>query len=104
MSVFAAGEDGYRLQTPLSFATVPEVRADGLSLIEAAGSELCIDLSGVVAADSAGLALLIDWLASARHAGKRLRYVRPPPVLLALAKLSEVAPLLEGQDIVRTDS
>ncbi len=97
MSVFTAAEGAYRLQARLSFATVPEIRPEGLALIQAAGAQLCIDLSGVSAADSAGLALLIDWLGEAASSGKQLRYSRLPPALLALAKLSEVASLLEGQ-------
>ena len=95
---FAPSEGGYRLQAPLLFATVPPLRPQGVKLIEAAGGELRMDLSGVSAVDSAGLALLIDWLACARGAGKRLFYVRVPSALMALARLSEVAPLLaEGE-------
>jgi phospholipid transport system transporter-binding protein len=96
MSDFVAADGGYRLQTALLFGTVPQLRGQGISLIEAASGELYFDLSGVTAADSAGLALLIDWLACAQAAGRRLRYGRLPPALLALAKLSDVAPLLEG--------
>ena len=91
---FARGDEGYRLQAPLLFATVASLRDQGLALIEAAGPELRLDLSAVSAADSAGLALLVDWLACARRAGKRLFYVRAPAALLALARLSEAAPLL----------
>lgn len=94
---FVAGEGGYRLQAPLLFGTVPALREQGVALIGAAPAQLHMDLSGVAAADSAGLALLIDWLACARSAGKQLRYERVPDALLALARLSDVAPLLEGE-------
>jgi phospholipid transport system transporter-binding protein len=94
---FAPGEGGYRLQAPLLFSTVPELREQGVALISAASGQLRIDLSAVTSADSAGLALLIDWLACARAAGKRLVYVRVPDALLALARLSDVAPLLAGE-------
>lgn len=93
---FTPGEGGYRLQAPLLFSTVPALREQGVALISAAQEQLQMDLSAVTAADSAGLALLIDWLASARSAGKHLRYVRAPDALLALARLSDVAPLLGG--------
>jgi phospholipid transport system transporter-binding protein len=97
---FARSEDGYRLQAPLLFATVAKLREQGVALIDAAGPELRLDLSAVSAADSAGLALLIDWLACARSGGKRLLYTRVPSALTALAQLSEVAPLLtEGQQV-----
>jgi phospholipid transport system transporter-binding protein len=94
---FVPGEGGYRLQAPLLFSSVPALREQGVALISAAQEQLRVDLSGVAAADSAGLALLIDWLACARSAGKRLCYVRVPDALLALARLSDVAPLLEGE-------
>jgi phospholipid transport system transporter-binding protein len=88
---------GYRLQAPLLFSTVPKLREQGLALIRAAPGQLRIDLSAVTAADSAGLALLIDWMACARKAGKRLSYVRVPDALMALARLSDVAPLLAAE-------
>ncbi|HTW73787.1 MAG TPA: STAS domain-containing protein [Steroidobacteraceae bacterium] len=92
----AAAAGSYRLQAPLQFASVPRLRGLGLRLIAAAADELTLDLEAVPAVDSAGLALLIDWLASARAAGKRLRYARPPQALVALARLSDVEPLLTG--------
>ena len=92
----ATGSNSYRLQAPLQFATVAHLRARGLALIDAAGEELTLDLSSVPAVDSAGLALLIEWLARARAASKRLRYRQPPATLLALARLSDVEALLTG--------
>jgi phospholipid transport system transporter-binding protein len=84
----------YRLQAPLTFTTVAALRAPGLALIAAAGSSLQLDLAAVPAVDSAGLALLIDWLALARSRSCRLHYEKPAATLLALARLSEVEPLL----------
>jgi phospholipid transport system transporter-binding protein len=95
---FAPGSSGgYRLQVPLRFTTVPQLREQGLELIAAAPGELTLDLSAVPAVDSAGLALLIEWLARARAGGKRLCYTQPPAALLALARLSEVEALLSAQ-------
>ncbi len=88
------GAARYRLEAPLRFANVGTLRHLGLDLIGAAGTELTFDLSGVPAADSAGLALLIDWLAQARARGKTLHYAQPPESLLALARLSDVEPLI----------
>jgi phospholipid transport system transporter-binding protein len=93
-SFVAAAPGTYRLQAPLQFGTVPRLLRSGLALIAAVQGELTLDLSAVPAADSAGLALLIEWLASARAAGKRLRYVQAPQALVALARLSDVEPLL----------
>jgi phospholipid transport system transporter-binding protein len=84
----------YRLAAPLTFATVPGLFAPGLRRIAAATTELEFDLQGVAASDSAGLALLIDWLAEARARQRTLRYRQAPDALLALARLSEVEALI----------
>jgi phospholipid transport system transporter-binding protein len=86
----------YRLEAPLRFGTVGTVRSLGLELIGAAGAELTFDLSAVPAADSAGLALLIDWLAQARARRTKLHYAKPPEALRALARLSDVEPLIDA--------
>jgi phospholipid transport system transporter-binding protein len=90
------GTDAYRLEAALTFATVPALHARGLARIDAAGGELQFDLQQVSATDSAGLALLIDWLAAAKAHQRTLRYVQPPETLRALAKLSDVESLIDG--------
>ena len=84
----------YLLTAPLRFATVAQLRRAGLALIEAAERSLVLDLSRVPTVDSAGLALLIEWLARARAVRKTLHYAQPPDALRALARLSEVESLL----------
>jgi len=91
-----AGPGTYRLDGPLTFDSVPALRPLGLDLLGAAGGALVIDLQGVPAADSAGLALLIDWLAMARAQGSTLRYAGVPGTLRALAELSEVEALISA--------
>ena len=57
-------------------------------------AHLSIDLAGVAAVDSAGLALLIDWLAAARSRWSSLQLPRDlPGGAQALADLSEVGAL-----------
>jgi phospholipid transport system transporter-binding protein len=55
-----------------------------------------IDLAGVTAGDSAGLALMIEWLSVARAIQRPLRYENIPSQLQQLARLSEVEELLLG--------
>ena len=55
----------------------------------AAGARI-IDLSGVTGGDSAGLALLIEWLSVARGAGRELRYENIPLPMQQLARLSDL--------------
>jgi ABC-type transporter Mla MlaB component len=90
----AVSPDVFRLEAPLTLLTAAALRNRGLTLIGAAGSTLTFDLGAVPEVDSAGLALLIDWLASATARSCQLRYVKPGKTLLALARLSEVEPLL----------
>jgi phospholipid transport system transporter-binding protein len=92
---FVAVSSGlYRLQAPLTFASVSGIRDQGLELIDSQSQELTLDLQAVPEVDSAGLALLIDWLSEARARSRTLRYVQPPAALLSLARLSEVDRLI----------
>jgi phospholipid transport system transporter-binding protein len=91
----AAGEGRYSADGPLTFATARHARELGAQLVHGAGgASLEIDCARVTASDSAGLAVLIDWLGTARHAGRRLRYTGLPQGLNALARISEVEDLL----------
>jgi phospholipid transport system transporter-binding protein len=91
-----AGTAGiYRLEDALTFATVPILRQPGLDLIAAAPGDVQFDLECVPLTDSAGLALLIDWLAEARARQRTLRYLKVPEALSELAKLSDVEALIE---------
>jgi phospholipid transport system transporter-binding protein len=101
----AAGPDGFRLMAagdgalaasgPLTFAAARAARQLGLkALAGASGQGLQIDCGRVTAADSAGLAVLLDWLAAAKRSGRSLRFAHLPEGLLALARISEVEQLL----------
>lgn len=91
-----APDGRHRLEADLTFATVTGLRPQGLAALAAAtpAAELTFDLASVRQADSAGLALLVDWLAAARSRGLRLRFAGPSPELRALARLSDVEELL----------
>jgi phospholipid transport system transporter-binding protein len=53
-----------------------------------------IDLARVARADSAGLALLLEWSLAAASAGRELRYRNVPRAIASLAGISDVAELL----------
>ncbi|HVN43498.1 MAG TPA: STAS domain-containing protein [Steroidobacteraceae bacterium] len=80
----------------LSFATAAEALREGIKLIGTA-PECTVGLGGVAEADSAGLAVLIEWLASARVRGAQLRYEAIPGQILAVARISEVQRLLGAE-------
>ena len=54
-----------------------------------------VDLSGVEKADSAGLALLLEWITWANHTVREIRYASMPERILAIAKTTEVDHLLD---------
>lgn len=77
----------------LSFATVGELAAQGEGVFPDA-IELDIDLAGVTRVDSAGLALLVEWVRLGRGAGRTIRLRHPPDQLLAIARASGLDKLL----------
>lgn len=79
----------------LVFATARHAREVGLAALRDATDALVIDCEAVDQTDSAGLAVLLDWLAEARRAGRRLRFENLPENLLRLARISAVDGLLQ---------
>ena len=88
-----AGAGRFTLSGELGFDDAARLLAEGdrafgsLQAVE-------VDLAGVTRADSAGLALLIEWALAAREAGRQLRYRNVPPAIASLAGISDVAELL----------
>src|ERR1700680_882650 len=82
-----------RVTGALHFITVSALLAAGVAAIND-GRATVIDLAGVTASDSAGLALLIEWLSVAKAANHALRFENIPSQLKQLARLSEVEELL----------
>jgi len=92
----ASANGRFTARGPLTFATARQAREQGLQcLASAAARELEVDCGGVTAADSAGLAVLLDWLGAMKRAGRALRYTHLPQGLVALGRISEVEGLLE---------
>ena len=85
--------DRSRVSGWLHFTTVRALLAAGVAAINN-GKAAAIDLAGVTGSDSAGLALLIEWLSVAKSAGRALRFENIPSQLQQLARLSEVEELL----------
>jgi phospholipid transport system transporter-binding protein len=92
-----AGADGRaQLRGSLTFATARQARVEGLEKFQQCGAQACeVDCSGIAKSDSAGLSVLLEWLAVAKRNGRSLRYVKLPEGLIALARISEVEELLQ---------
>ena len=57
-------------------------------------TQIEIDLSGVTESDSAGLALLLEWVTWANHTVREIRFEGMPERVMAIAKTTEVDGLL----------
>jgi phospholipid transport system transporter-binding protein len=79
----------------LEFTTVTALLPLGSAAI-CEGRAPIIDLAAVTGSDSAGLALLIEWLSVAQAAGRGLRYENIPSQLHQLARLSDLDSLISG--------
>ena len=90
-------DDGQlHLSGELSMATVPALlaRQKPFSLLADPAGTVIIDLAGVTRADSAGLALLIQWQREAQARQRAIRFQHIPSKMLAMARLSGVDQLL----------
>jgi phospholipid transport system transporter-binding protein len=79
----------------LTFATAREARQVGILVLESSQAQrILVDCAAVSRADSAGLAVLLDWLAWGRRRSRPLTLQNLPASLLAIARISEVDGLL----------
>lgn len=87
------GDGHYFLVGELSFNTVPTISANFAKIVEST-DEIMLDLQGVTRTDSAGLALLIDWMRFSHQEHKRIVFKNIPSQMLAVAKVSELDDIL----------
>ena len=94
-TVSEAGEGRFVVTGELTFATAREARQAGILALESSRSErIVVDCTGVTRADSAGLAVLLDWLAWGRRKSRAVSLTNLPESLIAIARISEVDELL----------
>ena len=89
----AEGPGQLALSGPLVFSTASELLDVSRGLF-AGCSAISIDLGGVTRVDSAGLALLLEWLRWGWAEGRSVRFTALPEKLLAIARLSGVEDML----------
>ena len=89
----AQGEGRFLLAGELSFATAAQALARGSELFGKA-PQLVLDLSSVTHTDSAGLALLVEWLRMARHRKQTITFRNIPEQMMAIARVSSLEDIL----------
>ena len=95
--IAALGADRLAIRGALTFDTARLASAAGLrALTASAARRLEIDFAGVTAADSAGLAVCLVWLAKAGRDGRELRLTNLPASIRSLARISGIESLVDG--------
>ena len=80
----------------VTFANARSARNEGLhALRTAGGQDLEMDCAGITHSDSAGLAVMLDWMAVMKREGRPLRFAHLPQGLLAVARISGVEEMLQ---------
>jgi len=87
------GDDQFAVGGVLGFDSATGLLEESKKLFDSANT-INIDLSAVTHADSAGLALLLEWLRYGKQHNKTVRYQNLPTQLRSLAAISEVETLL----------
>ncbi|WP_295387618.1 STAS domain-containing protein [uncultured Thiodictyon sp.] len=91
--LIASGDGRARVEGALDFDTVPSLLKAGDLLLRGPGA-FQIDLGGVAAANSAGLALVLEWLDIAHSRQLSLHFLNLPDSLRRIAAFSNLEALL----------
>lgn len=83
----------WRISGELSFSTVPGLN-ERLAELFADQQPVHIDLGNVERADSAGVALLVEWTGEAARRQVEIRYLNVPPQMLAIVRVSSLDQIL----------
>jgi ABC-type transporter Mla MlaB component len=95
--IIAVGPDRLAIRGALTFDTARLASAEGVRALTASTAKrLEIDCAGVTAADSAGLAVCLVWLARAERDGRELSFANLPASIRALARISGIESVIDG--------
>jgi len=93
-TVFAENER-LVISGPLNFVTALSVWKGSLPLLEKY-TQICIDLNHVVAENSGGLALILEWIKYAKRTKKTIKFMNVPPQLQSIAEVAGIDFLLSS--------
>ncbi len=83
------GDGHFELRGDLSFDTVEQILRASKELFNGQ-TNIEVDLSGVGKTDSAGLALLLEWISWSANSGIDIRFAEMPAKILAIAQTTDV--------------
>lgn len=87
------GDGKFLIAGAMSFDTAEQLLRASETLFEP-HNRLELDLSAVTDTDSAGLALLLEWVTWANHTVREIRFTGMPEKIMAIASTTEVDGLL----------
>lgn len=87
------GDGHFAVSGEITFDTAEKVLRVSESMFDE-HTQLEVDLSEITMSDSAGLALLLEWVTWANHSVREIRFTGMPEKILAIARTTEVEGLL----------
>lgn len=90
IEILSPTRDHIIIKGDLTFSTINKASASALKFEQSAPT-INIDLQQLGKIDSAGLALLIEWIKFAQTSQTKLRFTHIPPQLSALTKLCDIS-------------
>ncbi len=87
LSIIDQGAGRFIIDGDLTFSTIDKQTVKSFAFLTAS-KHIVIDLGRVACTDSAGLALMIEWIKHTRHHRTQITFKNIPEQLLNLAKLS----------------
>lgn len=87
------GGGNFSLNGRMTFGTAGQILRESEDLFEE-HTRIEVSLTGVTASDSAGLALLLEWITWANHTVREITFTDVPDKINAIAKVTEVDSLL----------
>jgi phospholipid transport system transporter-binding protein len=94
--IVATSPGRFAAKGALTFANARSARSEGLEALRTSSArDLEVDCSGIAHSDSAGLAVLLDWMSDMKREGRPLCFANLPPGLLAVARISGVEEMLQ---------
>ena len=91
-------EAAHSVSGALTFDTVPDLYRSSTDWFKSGTGDLTLDLAQVSNTDSAGLALLVEWLRRARDNKRILRFTNVPAQVQTLIRINGLQDALLNQN------
>ncbi len=83
-------DGSFQLEGELSYSNVSNIYRKTANLFKKLNDDIQIDLSGVTHSDSAGIALLVEWLSEARDNNQVIQFINVPKQMLEMVRISSL--------------